>query len=112
MPGRIHRLSDTPPGRHRAALFMQSVETFRKGHDPMGRPRPAAGRRLVDSMHEALARTSAETGRTLVWSEQEEAALERAGETVGRAEKVGKLLDSALKADEPNPLVVVKLSAE
>jgi len=55
---------------------MQSVETFRKGHDPMRRPRTAAGKRLVDSMHEALARTSAETGRTLVWSEQEEAALE------------------------------------
>lgn len=78
----------------------------------MRRPRTAAGKRLVDSMHEALARTSAETGQTLVWSEQEEAALERAGETVDRAEKVRKLLDSALKADEPNPAVVVKLSAE
>lgn len=63
-------------------------------------------------MNAALGRTSAETGQTVVWSEQEEAALERAGETVDRAEKVRKLLDSALKADEPNPSVVVKLSAE
>lgn len=78
----------------------------------MRRPRTAAGKRLVDSMNAALARTSTEAGQALVWSEQEEAALERAGETVDRAEQVRKLLASALKSEDPNPSVVVKLSAE
>lgn len=78
----------------------------------MRRPKTAAGRRLVDAQNAALARASTDRGETLVWSEAEEAALERAGETVDRAEAVRKLLAVQLRADEPNSNTVVKLSAE
>lgn len=78
----------------------------------MRRPKTAAGRRLVDAQNAALARTCTETGEDLVWSEYEEAALERAGETVDRAEAVRKLLQIELRKDEPNGNTVVKLSAE
>lgn len=77
----------------------------------MRRPRSAAGRRLVDAQNEALRRSSERLGRQLLWSEAEAAALERAGETVDRAERIRKLFDAELHG-EPNPAVVVKLSAE
>lgn len=78
----------------------------------MRRPKSAAGRRLVDAQNAALARASTERGETLLWSEAEEAVLERAGETVDRAEHVRRMLASELRAEEPNPNAVVKLSAE
>lgn len=78
----------------------------------MRNPRTAAGKRLVADQAAALARTSKDTGEVLVWSEAEIVALERAGDTVDRAEKVRKLLDIQMRADEPNPAIVVKLSAE
>ncbi|MFD4368975.1 hypothetical protein [Rhodococcus sp. NPDC058521] len=78
----------------------------------MRRPRTAAGKRLVDGQTENLHRAGTELGTHLVWTESEEAILERAGETVDRAEKLRKLLDSELRADEPRPAVTVKLSAE
>lgn len=78
----------------------------------MRRPKTAAGRRLVDAQNAILAQTCANTGQEYVWSPTEEAALERAGDTVDRAEQVRKLLASELKSDEPNKTLIVKLSAE
>ncbi|WP_434158802.1 hypothetical protein C5142_18255 [Rhodococcus sp. BGS-1C] len=78
----------------------------------MRQPRTAAGKRLVAEQNVALARTSKQTGEELAWSEAEIVALERAGETVDRAEKVRKLLDAEMRADEVRPAMVVKLSAE
>ncbi|MDJ0359697.1 hypothetical protein [Rhodococcus sp. H29-C3] len=78
----------------------------------MRAPRTAAGKRLLAEQNAALARTSSQTGEELVWSEAETVALERAGETVDRAETVRKLLQIQMRADEPNPSIVVKLSAE
>lgn len=78
----------------------------------MRAPRTAAGKRLLAEQNAALARTSSQTGEELVWSEAETVALERAGETVDRAETVRKLLQIQMRADEPNPSIIVKLSAE
>lgn len=46
------------------------------------------------------------------WDEAETVALERAGETADRAERVRKLLDTELRKDDPNAALYVKLSAE
>ncbi|MFC9833183.1 hypothetical protein ACFVKB_05055 [Rhodococcus sp. NPDC127530] len=77
----------------------------------MRAPKTTAGKRLVKAQNDALARASSDQGQTLVWSEAEEAILERAGETVDRAEHVRKLFASEM-AGEQNPATVVKLSAE
>ena len=47
-----------------------------------------------------------------MWSEAEEAALERAGQTVDRAEDLRKLLAAELRSEDPNGNKVVKYSAE
>lgn len=78
----------------------------------MRQPRTAAGKRLVAAQNAALERASQERGEQLVWSEAEEAALERAGLTVDRAEDLRKLLASELEAEDPNGNKVVKFSAE
>ncbi|WP_072688415.1 hypothetical protein [Rhodococcus marinonascens] len=39
-------------------------------------------------------------------------ACRRAGESVDRAESVRKLLQNEMRTDQPNPGIVVKLSAE
>lgn len=75
------------------------------------RPRTAAGRRLVDDQHEALRRAGEEAGVALVWSETEEAALERAGQTVDRAERLRKVFDDEMRGDA-HPAVLVKISGE
>lgn len=77
----------------------------------MRRPTSAAGRRLFKAQNDALKRASIERGQSLLWSEAEEVALERAGETVDRAEAVKAILDGEL-AGESRPAVVVKLSGE
>lgn len=78
----------------------------------MKQPKTAAGKALVAAQNAALERASQTLGQALVWSEAEEAALERAGLTVDRAEALRKLLAAELAAEEPNAGRVVKLSAE
>ena len=65
----------------------------------------------MKAQNDALKRSSVERGQTLMWSEAEEVALERAGETVDRAESIKALLAEEM-AGESRPPIVVKLSGE
>lgn len=71
-----------------------------------------AGQLLQATYDAALTRASREHGRQLEWTEAEATALRLAVESADAAERVKALLEAELAVPQPNPTIIVKLSAE
>jgi hypothetical protein len=69
-------------------------------------------RQIVRDLDAALARAGEAAGAALEWSESERAAITRLVSSVERRELLQRLLDAQAAAEEPEPMVVMKLSAE
>ena len=71
-----------------------------------------AGRRLRRVLDDALTRASTEVGKSLEWSEIEQAAIDAATTTADRAEALRTRFDTLLADEDTADTLLVKVSAE